>query len=246
MLMTTNDIISDESLQKLHKAIQIYDKLKGKDYLIGYGTNSREKIEFNEIRITPSNFWHLLGYHVKDDIDYEIRPVLYNILLENDVSQFNLLKNSLECMHDKQTRDIKYKVFIKNFNFLYNAKITNLANTQNTPDKYNFDFAIGNDFGIVGYKEDDRKKNKFKNIPVTIQSKSIEKLNKPTKDIFLILSKNILSDIYDYIDYSVSKNIEFLRNTIHDMPRYYKVNVSINNIQITNNKVNNPKEIERE
>ena len=38
-------------------------------------------------------------------------------------------------MHDKQTRDIKYKVFIKNFNFLYNAKITNLANTQNTPDK---------------------------------------------------------------------------------------------------------------
>ena len=45
MLMTTNDKISDESLQKLHKAIQIYDKLKGKDYLIGYGTNSREKIE---------------------------------------------------------------------------------------------------------------------------------------------------------------------------------------------------------
>lgn len=242
-----NNKITNNDLEQLHMAAQIYDKLKGKDYLIAYGTNSRKEIKFTEIRINPKNFWHLLGYHIKNNIDNDTRPILYNIILEKDTDNFELLKNSLECTHDKQIRNDKYNVFMKVFNFINKANVVDLANTQNTPDKYNFDFAIGNDFGIVGYRRDYDERTNPKNIPVSIQKKNIDKLNKPMNTMFAIFSKGLLTDMYDTLNYSVSKNPDFLDKIINDIPYKYKISLKLNGdkTSINNNSKNANKNIER-
>lgn len=186
-------MITNEDLENLHNAALLYNELRGRDYLIGYGTNSRKEIKLTEIRINPQNFWHLLGYRIKDNIPADTRTMLYTMVLINSPSDIETLKNSLDCLHGKQIRDEKYNVFMKEFNFIYNAKIIDLANTQNTPDVANFDFAMGNDAGIIGYKLSKRPRDEHKHMPASVQTKSINKLNKPVNDIFLIFSKNIVS-----------------------------------------------------
>ena len=239
-------MITNVDLENLHNAALLYNELRGRDYLIGYGTNSRKEIKLTEIRINPQNFWHLLGYRIKDNIPADTRTMLYTMVLINSPSDIETLKNSLDCLHGKQIRDEKYNVFMKEFNFIYNAKINDLANTQNTPDVANFDFAMGNDAGIIGYKLSKRPRDEHKHMPASVQTKSIDKLNKPVNDIFLIFSKNIVSDEYDNIDYSISKNMEFIKQAIHNIPKCFNIKITMDNIQVTNSKINKPKEIERE
>ena len=77
-------MVSDNVTQILHKAIQIYNPLVDKDYLIICSINKNHPSDYYAIRIKKDNFWHLLGCRANVDSDE-----VYNLcLIGKDIKMF--------------------------------------------------------------------------------------------------------------------------------------------------------------
>lgn len=200
-------MISQNTMELLHQAIKEYDKLKGKDYLVFYRSGRNEKLLFNILRLQQNNFWHLLGVGY-DFAKKQDCPKLYELCLnEQNINEF------LVYMHDNQTCMEKYKAFMRVFNFIENTKIVDIGNTNCTPDKQNFDYAIGTKDGIIGYGKDKTTETCF---PKTAQLKNIDNFNN-IKDFVFIFSKNIDALYFDKLEYSVSKNKEIILSIFEEV-----------------------------
>lgn len=191
-------MISNRSMQELHKIIKKYDNLVGRTYLIAFRQEKTEELGFVEIKIDKRNFWHLLACKLSSsqhDIFYE------KCLKGEDIS------NNLEYVVGHNEQDvIKKSNAINNvFDFISNAKSTKLSFTG----EYNFKLAVGSVLGIIGYDTNDKVY-----YPRSAQSKDINKLivnsYSPRKNhkISIILSKeNTKNSEYDKINFEAGKNL---------------------------------------
>jgi hypothetical protein len=206
-------MISEDVQELLYKAIQIYDTLAEKDYLILASKSLQYPVEFFQIRIKKEYFWHLIGCKAKTDGN-----VLYDICKRREsIKQFfdyTRGNNSYTC-HEK------YNAFINVFDFVNKAKEIRICDTKDTPDKFNFVLALGNYKGIVGY---DKYKNFKYFYPKSSQTKSIMDFNskKTARKIIAILKKE--SKEYNYSDLIFEAKV----NIIHDLnghldENYYKL-----------------------
>lgn len=186
-------MILKKDLLLLQQAIKIYNRRVGKQYLVAYRTNKNHRSKVIELSICEENFWHLVGCKVNPNCDGH---VVYQSCLEGkDVTE------SLSYTRKSQDLKKKAEVFCKLFDFIANAKVLRIACTENTPDAAMFCVGAGTVAGLIGYD----KVSKY-HIPKTTQDKSIFALDKNASDkIFLVLSKSDGSDIYDVMEYSISK-----------------------------------------
>lgn len=91
--MGTNDKkIGSKTLAILHNDIQLYNKMKGNDYLIAFKKGKKDTLKYCQLTFQHYNFWHLLGCKI-DNGDAEL---IYN-----------------ECMHKKDISE--NVVFVHNF-----------------------------------------------------------------------------------------------------------------------------------
>ncbi len=187
-------MILKKDLILLQQAIKIYDRRAGKQYLISYRTNKNHHAKVIELSIREGNFWHLVGCKVNQECDGH---VVYQACLEGkDVSE--------SLSYTRRSQDLKKKadIFCKLFDFIENAKILRIASTENAPEAAMFCVGAGTVGGLIGYD----KVSKY-HIPKTTQEKSIFALDKNASDkIFLVLSKSDESEIYDVMEYSISKD----------------------------------------
>lgn len=194
-------MISEEVQEWLYSAINIYDKLVNKDFLLICRVNSQHPLEYFEIRIKEENFWHLLGCKIKEGISIQNHELYVSCLNRKPIR---------ECLEYVRNRDItsckiKYGIFKRVFDFISNAKRIRVCSTENTPDYYTFVLAVGYDEGIIGY---DHKKSSLMHYPKTTQAKTIESFNaaKQAKKIVSILSKPISNSGYEEIVFEYKKN----------------------------------------
>ena len=144
--------------------------------------------------IREENFWHLVGCKVNPECDEHV--VYQACLEEKDVTE--------SLTYTRRSQDLKKKaeIFCKLFDFIENAKLLRIANTENTPEAAMFCVGAGTVGGLIGYDKVSRY-----HIPKTTQEKSIFVLDKNANDkIFLVLSKTEDSEIYDVMEYSISKD----------------------------------------
>lgn len=204
-------MISDEVQELLYKAIQIFDALAEKDYLVFGQISLRHSTEVFQIRIKKEYFWHLLGCKVRKNVDN-----LYSRCLNKEkiVDCLDYTKGSSESMCRE-----KYYAFIKVFDFVNYAKEIRICDTKDTPDKFNFVLAIGHFSGIIGY--DSRQPSNIY-FPKSTQSKPIKKYNSKStaRKIIAIIAKDCSESNYDCIRYEIKKNI--LKDIINDIDLEYK------------------------
>ncbi len=189
-------MVSDNVTQILHKAIQIYNPLVDKDYLIICSINKNHPSDYYAIRIKKDNFWHLLGCRANVDSDE-----VYNLcLIGKDIKMFlNYTNNEISCLE-------KYKTFSETFDFVNNAKILKVCDVFGTPEEFQFKLASGNDNGYIGY--DKYRDNSPFHYPKTARNKPLSTLSiKNQKKIQAVLSKNTYHHSYTDLEYEIGKGI---------------------------------------
>lgn len=59
-------MISKEKYELVKKAIQIYDQLNGRTYLVLYKVSAKQVAKSMEVTILEENFWHLVGCKIDE------------------------------------------------------------------------------------------------------------------------------------------------------------------------------------
>lgn len=232
-------MISENSLKYLENSITIFDKLTDKRYLICY--QPKDKMLYLELQIDHTHFWHLLGCKTKDNLSIMEKEILYQSILSKNYENKEIILSNLDYTHSFKEVGEKYEAFIKNFDFIKNGKILDIKDSKNTPEFNLFQYMIGSSSGIIGYKEAKEYKKIY--IPNSSQKKSIYKNASP---FILILSKDSYKYGYDKIEYAITKKIEYIKEVVKDIPLKYKVNIYVDNKELTNKKkVYNIKNIEQ-
>ena len=182
----------------LHEAIQIYDKLCGKNYLIVFG--SKDKYKFVEIVIKQSSFWHLLGCNLESDTNEGKNSTYLKCKNKENVS------DKISSVHSFSEIESKYEAMKNVFDFIDKAKQLKIGYATDCPEQYLFKIGAGNNTGIIGY---DYSNKGYSNIlfPKSAQLKSLSKISKSPHKIFIILSKNIGEKYYKNLEYEISSNV---------------------------------------
>lgn len=187
-------MISKDALELIQNAIRIYDKLVDRTYLLAYRGSVKQELKLIEIQIRKRNFWHLVGCKVLNDGE-----VIYDrCLLGEDVS------GDISYTRRKEDVRVKTTVFCQIFDFVSNAKILTIAGTSKSPEQFMFTIGAGNTKGLIGYAKINKEY-----IPKTTQDKSVFMLD-PTANgkINLILSKSAEANMYEKVEYTISKKYE--------------------------------------
>ena len=201
-------MINKSTLELLFSAIKEYDKLVGKDFLVGTYYKKDIPLEYIVIRIQKKNFWHLLGcklLNTKEDI-------YAKCLNGEDITAY------LDYTKTAADSKIKYEVFMRVFNFVYYAKQIRISNTDNSPDYYNFRMASGIENGIIGYDTFRHTNNSY--FPKTTQRKEVSSYYNQEKKISVILSKSIHESSFDKLEFSSSERL--LPKFISEIPDCYQ------------------------
>lgn len=195
-------MISKENMLYINNAIKIFNGLVNKTYLIGFGANRNQPLNFIEIQIGEQNFWHLVACkidHTQNLSKSDAHTLYEKCLIGEDISDF------LIYTHKSIDVKIKSSVIERVFDFIGNAKVLRIIGTENTPESYMFELGIGAGAisGLVGYSS---VKNIY--IPKTAQMKSIFSIDsKANNKIEMILSKNSYHRQYDTIEFESSKGL---------------------------------------
>lgn len=201
-------MISEQDLKLVQQAINIYDKMAGKTYLIAYSPSKNQPLKVIEITISEENFWHLLGCKVCPGTDH--KSLFNQCLTGQDVHQ--------QLSYTRKSQDLKRKASIFNslFDFVDNAKMLTLCDTTGLPEEVMFQIGAGSANGIIGYA-----KVSSVYIPKSTQDKSIFSLKSNANDrIFLIMSKETGTDTYENLEYIASKKAQDI--IISKIPDEYK------------------------
>ena len=200
-------MISEQDLILIQKAIKIYDKMVGKTYLLAYSSSKNQPLKVVEIAISEENFWHLLGCKAHKGND---QKELFKRCLDNE--------NICQLLdYTRKSQDLKKKseIFNRLFDFIENAKMLTLCNTDGLPEESMFQIGAGTVNGIIGYA-----KISNVHIPKTTQDKSVFALRSNANDrIFLIMSKKTESAKYDVLEYVSSP--KYKDEIISKLPEEY-------------------------
>ena len=202
-------MITKENYEWVKKAIQVYNRLVNRTYLILYKVNSTQCSKAITVPILESNFWHLVGCKIDDSLNLTVeqKHQLYlDCVAGNDISA--------SLVYTRQPQDVSKKanVVINLFDFVTNAKSIRICHTHGTPEAAMFRVGAGSNNGVIGYSDE---KNGL--VPKSAQTKSIFKIDPKANDkIFLIISKPYGYEKYDRIDYTMSPKI--LPSIVSELP----------------------------
>lgn len=201
----------------LHDAIQIYDRLCGKNYLIVFG--SKKKYKFIQLTIRQSSFWHLLGCCLEEDTKEEKHNTYSKCKNKEDIS------NKVSSIHNFSEIEAKYLAMKNVFDFVSKANEIKICYTKNCPEEYLFKVGTGNNVGVIGY---DYPNDKSSNLlfPKSAQLKSISKIARDSERVLMILSKRINEKHYNNIEYEIKKNI--YSELIKHIPSDIRISSAIN------------------
>ena len=209
-------MITEESMTLLYKAIEVYNRLADKDYLLACNISKNQPIEYLILRINRHNFWHLLGCKtIKTDTSNSPADIdLYaECLRKHNIAEY------LVYTHTAQDLKAKYNVFMNIFDFIANAKAVRICKTDSTPEYYQFKIAVGQHTGIIGYDYENQSLSIL--FPKTAQNKSIGNFDndRSAKRILYILSKPITNSSFDRIEYAPSESV--FKKIILELPDAY-------------------------
>ena len=193
-------MISNESMRLIQNAIHVYNKRVAYTYLVGYRVNKNKPIQTMEITISEKNFWHLAGCELAGETSYDCleKSKIYSRCLNNED-----IKDLLDYTHSAADVGKKCKVLVNVFDFINHAKEIKICKAEDCPEAAMFRIGAGNIRGLIGYGN-----NKNIYYPKTAQDKSIFHINPNANDkIVFVLSKETGFQVYEKIEYEVSKGI---------------------------------------
>lgn len=211
-------MISSANMGYINAAINSYDRLVGKTYLVAYGTGKAQSLHFVEIQISEKNFWHLAGCRFSTSVVLtgKQKACLYAECLNgSDISQY------LDYTDRPGDVQIKCDVVRQIFDFVKNAKMLRLTDTVGVPEETMFCIGIGTMHGLVGYI-----KNKHLYMPKTVQAKSIYLKNNVNGKIYIILSRPSEETVYDTLEYEAASGL-FLRMQSELSASPYRLSVPV-------------------
>lgn len=191
-------MISEKVQTLLFEAIQIFDALTEKDYLLFGQRGLRHSIEVFPIRIRKEHFWHLLGCKATKKIDDLYGRCKKRENIKDFVDYANGSTEKL-CFD-------KYSTFRKVFDFVNKAKEIKICDTTDTPDKFNFVLAVGHYNGIIGYDNNPFSCFFF---PKSTQSKPIKEFNSnnQARKVVAIVEKPYFCPYFNKVSYEIKQNI---------------------------------------
>lgn len=203
-------MITKESMDKINKAIKQFNIYIGKTFLLFYKRSKKDQFSFFEIKMEKYHFWHIVGckYAVNSKLSVKDKDDLYTSCLNGeDISLF------LDYTHDAKSVTEKTEAIEKVFDFIH--KSVSLANTKNTTQERNFEYAIGNENAYIGYDNKDYGKILKFYFPRSAQKTTINRIVDYHKQdtIYIILSKKITDLAYNKIEYQYPKNIFLILGT---------------------------------
>ena len=190
------NLISNKSLQLIQEAIGVYEKLVGKEYILGYRTNQKHPMKTISIGIQEKNFWHLLGCEIDKKLSKEERQKLYA-----DCLQGVNVSSSLNYTRSQQDVSTKHNTFMQVFDFIRHAGVLRIC--ANVPGFSLFSIGAGTTAGLIGYGQD-----KELYYPKTTYTKSIYDIDPKTSDkICFVLSRPIFSNEDFVVEYEIINGI---------------------------------------
>ena len=156
------NMIYDSTKELLSIAIKEYDKLAGKEFLIGCSISKNHDTEYMVLQINRHNFWHLLGCQLDKSKLKERSLDIYDMCIKGEPIQEYLIYTK-----DYASSTQKKDPFLSVFNFVEKAKQIRISNTKDTPDYCKFKLVHGNACGIIGYDNDKNTKDPNTYIPKT-------------------------------------------------------------------------------
>ena len=148
------NMIYDSTKELLSIAIKEYDKLAGKEFLIGCSISKNHDTEYMVLQINRHNFWHLLGCQLDKSKLKERSLDIYDMCIKGEPIQEYLIYTK-----DYASSTQKKDPFLSVFNFVEKAKQIRISNTKDTPDYCKFKLVHGNACGIIGYDNDKNTKD---------------------------------------------------------------------------------------
>lgn len=197
-------------------AIQEYEKLAGKEFLIGCSVGRNHPTEYIILQLNRHNFWHLLGCQLDKSKLKNSTIDVYNMCMKGESVQDYLIYTK-DSMSVEQKKD----PFLNIFNFVEKAKQIRISDTKDTPDYCKFKLVHGNAHGIIGYGNDRNIKNSNIYIPKTTQSKASQSFNHDNKKILFILSRKIHDCVFKKLEYEVTPGL-YMKLAAH-IPSEYKI-----------------------
>lgn len=191
-------MISENIMNLLHDAIQVFDKRCGQQYLIIFG--AKGKYQFVKIQIKQSHFWHLLGCKLEPDTNSSKGNTYSACINKIDVSE------KISSIHGYSEIQEKYIAVQKVFDFIDKARQIKIGYTVDCPEQYIFQVGTGNEQGVIGY---DYPNTGFKEylLPKSAQLKPLSKIANTTFRIFLIISKHTGENQNIKIEYEIKKGL---------------------------------------
>lgn len=192
-------MISKGNMQHIHNAIQSFNQLVGRTYLICFNGSTSQELRMIEIVITEKNFWHLSGCRIDDSLSLNAsqKKQLYRDCLSyKDISKY--------LNYTDEPKDVKIKCTVLQniFNFITNAKVLSIIDTVHTPEQYMFSLGVGTNQGLIGYIQ-----NKHLYFPKTAQDKSVFIKKAVKNKIRVILSKPSTSLEYGKLEYEAGNGL---------------------------------------
>lgn len=209
-------MITSGIMEILHEAIQIYDKLCGKNYLIVFGSKSNYK--FVEVIIKQSSFWHLLGCNLEADSNEGKNDTYMKCKERKDISE------KVSSIHSFCEIKEKSSAMQNVFDFTQKASQIKIGYAAGCPEEYIFKMGVGNQLGIIGYDYPNRGNSNYL-FPKSAQLKAISKISKDTYKVLMILSKDISHRDYNNIEYEIKKDVHL--EIIDFLPENIKISLSV-------------------
>lgn len=225
-------MITSGIMEILHKAIQIYDKRCGKEYLIVFGSKNHFEYKFIQIKIKQSYFWHLLGCRLDADSNEGKNTTYLNC--KNNIN----VADKISSVHKFSEIQEKYSAIQNVFDFVEKAKQIKVCYAFDCPEEFLFKIGSGNTSGIIGYDYSNNGSTDFL-FPKSAQLKSISKISKTTYRIFLILSKKIGDKFFNNIEYEIKNDIcielkEFIPKDVKISQHLFGINETKKNPKVDN------------
>ena len=212
------NMIYDSTKELLSIAIKEYDKLAGKEFLIGCSISKNHDTEYLVLQINRHNFWHLLGCQLDKSKLKERSLDIYDMCIKGEPIQEYLIYTK-----DYASSTQKKDPFLSVFNFVEKAKQIRISNTKDTPDYCKFKLVHGNACGIIGYDNDKNTKDPNTYIPKTTQNKASQSFNNDNKRILFILSRMIQEHIFTKLEYEATPGLYM--KLAANVPSKYKINL---------------------
>lgn len=173
--MVTNNVMN-----MLHNAIQVFDKRCGMCYLLIFG--AKGKYQFIQIQIKQTHFWHLLGCKLKPDSNEGKRNTYIACKNKEDIC------DRIVSQHGYSEIKEKYIAMQNVFDFVEKASQIRIGYAVHCPEQYQFQIGTGNAQGVIGYGYSNAGSSAYL-LPKSAQLKALSKVTRTTFRIFVILSK---------------------------------------------------------